>query len=618
MFVPSPIVNSFSVKAYAGDEKTLLAFNFQSADKAKNLAGFTIFCQPPGQVPGFFLENFLQFEDPGKHSQVPAPEKPTSTVNAPVQKYRWTHYPGTAHQGVSPVFGDYTYKVTPRYFDSSGAMQALDSSLSASVTVRLGPFKKGALTLGFTRGYMQSSAYVHHFGKDTPVVPGTKSLEFDTNTQAGTNNGQPVTFAQIYNWMGETAREQVFAVLNKVLNDHTLTIKVFAYDLAEPDVAKILLTLAEQGRARVILDNADLHVTPPGKPKTPEDQFTDLFNQQKKAPSDIVRGSFARYSHDKIFIVVRDGSAIEVLTGSTNFSLTGLYVNANHVLVFEDANVAGHYDQVFEKSWQVLSSNKSPSAAAANAFSGTTLATVPYDSQPGFVPKMQITFSPHTKPDVDKVLGDISNRIMQETHSAKGNVIFAVMQLARSSGSVVDTLGKLHATQSVYSYGISDAPTGIFLYAAGKATGVQVTGKPSNIILPPPFDQVPSLPGHEIHDKFVVCGLNGNDPVVYCGSSNLAGGGEAQNGDNLLAIHDADVATAFAIEALGLVDHYNFLDRMAHPNAKAPKKQGAAAAKKKAGAGVKNAKKKVAKKKPVKKKAPPTKKKVKKSRTGRK
>ena len=91
---------------------------------------------------------------------------------------------------------------------------------------------------------------------------------------------------------------------------------------------------------------------------------------------------------------------------------------------------------------------------------------------------------------------------------------------------------------------------------------------------------MPSLPGHEIHDKFVVCGLNGNDPVVYCGSSNLASGGEAENGDNLLAIHDADVATAFAIEALGLVDHYSFLDRMANPKKpKAPKNNGAPAAK---------------------------------------
>ncbi len=55
---------------------------------------------------------------------------------------------------------------------------------------------------------------------------------------------------------------------------------------------------------------------------------------------------------------------------------------------------------------------------------------------------------------------------------------------------------------------------------------------------------------YEIHDKFVVCGLNGNDPMVYCGSSNLAGGGEARTATTARD-HDADVATAFAIEALG-------------------------------------------------------------------
>jgi hypothetical protein len=233
---------------------------------------------------------------------------------------------------------------------------------------------------------------------------------------------------------------------------------------------------------------------------------------------------------------------------------------------------------------------------------------------------MQITFSPHTKPDATKILDGISDRINQETHSAKGNVIFAVMQIAGASGSVLDTLGKLHATQSVYSYGISDAPTGIFLYAPGKATGVQVTGKPSNVILPPPFDQVPSLPGHEIHDKFVICGLNGNDPVVYCGSSNLAAGGEAANGDNLLAIHDADVAAAFAIEALGLVDHYSFLDRMAHPKPKASDKAGPAGPRKKAQPGAKKTGHKVTKEAAAKKKTATkrsTKRKTGKGRAGR-
>jgi hypothetical protein len=583
--------NSFSVKAYVGDQKTLLAFNFASQDAAKRLAGFTIFCQPPGQVPGYYLSNDLRFEDPGKHQQV-ASESPNSTVNAPIQKYRWTHYPGSAHQGVSPALGDYIFTVTPRYFDSNGSMQALDPALSVPVTVPVGPFKKGSVALGFTRGYMQSGAYVHHFGKSTPVVPKSKQLDFDTSTQAGTDDkGQSVSFAQIYSWMGESAREQAFAVLNRVLNDPGLTLKMFAYDLNEPDIVKTLLTLAEQGRVRIILDNASLHVTAKtAKVKTPEDQFTDLFQQRKKSPSDIVRGSFARYSHDKVFIVSRNGGgAIQVLTGSTNFSLTGFYVNANHVLVFQDANVAGQYDQVFEKSWQVLSNNKSPSSAAAAAFSSTNLATGTYSSQADFVPKMDITFSPHTPADADKILQGISDRVLQETHAAKGNVLFAVMQLTGSQSPVLKTLGDLHATQSVYSYGISDAPAGIFLYSPAQATGVQVTGKPGQVTLPPPFDQVPSPPGHEIHDKFVVCGLNGDDPVVYCGSSNLASGGEAANGDNLLAIHDADVATAFAIEALGLVDHYNFLDRMAAPKKAAPKTKAAPRKQAAAPSGVKKA-----------------------------
>jgi hypothetical protein len=52
----------------------------------------------------------------------------------------------------------------------------------------------------------------------------------------------------------------------------------------------------------------------------------------------------------------------------------------------------------------------------------------------------------------------------------------------------------------------------------------------------------------------------------------LALGGEEENGDNLLAISDGDVATVFAIEALGLIDHFDFLDHTAKGSkAKQPK-----------------------------------------------
>jgi hypothetical protein len=64
--------------------------------------------------------------------------------------------------------------------------------------------------------------------------------------------------------------------------------------------------------------------------------------------------------------------------------------------------------------------------------------------------------------------------------------------------------------------------------------------------------------GQVIHHKFVVCDFNEKSPIVFCGSSNLAEGGEKCNGDNLIAIQDQDVAVCYAVEAIRLYDHYRF------------------------------------------------------------
>lgn len=568
---------SFTVKAYIGDNKTLLAFNFTDQSAAKNLAGFTIQCQPPGK-PSYYLWNELRFPDPTVHAQVTG-EPPQSTANAPIQKYRWVHVTGQFHQGLAPATGNYSYTVTPRYFDANQHMKPLDASLSARVTVPVGPFKKASLALGFTRGYMQSEAFVHHFGKTTRLVPANRDLQFSTSAQAGTHNGQNFTYADIYDWMGASARQQVFDILSEVLSDNSLDLDVFAYDLDEPDVVGGFLKLAAEGRIRIILDSAQLHVThvdsKTKKTVVPlEDTFTAAFQKQKTGNSAIVRGCFDRYSHDKIFIVSKNGTPMKVLTGSTNFSVNGLYVNANHVLVFNDPQVAAEYAKVFDESWQILSKYPKVSKAAANEFSASPLATQPY-AGPASAPRMSINFSPHTAADASKILGGIVNRVNQEASAGNGSVLFAVMQLTGSNTPVYNALNAVHGNPKLYSYGISDAPQGTFLYSAGSEDGVLVTGKPGQTTLPAPFDEVPTPPGHEIHDKFVVCGINGKDPVVWCGSSNLAGGGEAANGDNLLEIHDADVATAFAIEALLLVDHYAFLDRYAKAK-KQPAKSSAA------------------------------------------
>lgn len=557
------------VAAYRGDAKTLLAFDLLTEASREQLAGFTIQVEPPGVDPYYLLNN-LRFEHPGDHAQDPT-EPAFSTINAPLHKFRWVHIPGTVHQGLAPAYGLYTYRVTPRYFDQRGSLKPLDKGLTVELKIDVDRYVSDSVSLGFTRGFTQSQAFVRHFGLKASIKPKDAPLQFDTSAVSGSNaSGDQYTYRQQYEWLGFTAREQIFKLLQGVFDDGALTVDVFAYDLNEPDVVELLLGLAKVKRARIILDDAALHHS--GDGTKPEDQFEALFAKAiGHASADYIkRGKFGRYAHDKVFVVYRDSQPVKVLTGSTNFSVTGLYVNSNHVLVFDDARVAKAYADVFEGAWT--------GNVQKAAFANSELATKVFEFGGNGVPSTSITFSPHTEQIATDILDGLIQRVQAEQHVADGmgSVLFAVMELdAGNKNPVYEALSKLHESRSVFSYGISDNPPGIMLYPVGSATGVLVTGKPINTQLPPPFNQVPNIGGvgHQVHHKFIVCGFNGDDPTVYCGSSNLALMGEQVNGDNLLCIKDTGIAAAFAIEALSLVDHFNFLDSTANgPKAKAASK----------------------------------------------
>jgi hypothetical protein len=541
-----------SLVAYRGDAKTLLAWDL-AEDRRERLAGFTIACKPPGKQQ-YFLWNRLQFEHPDQHAQ-DASEPANSSINAPLHKFRWLHVPGSAHQGLEPVMGTYTYTVTPRHFDADGRLLALDAALGTSVDVLVDGFEQGSLRLAFTRGYVQSQAYVDHFGSKARIVRRGAELLYDTSDVAGTNSaGEEFTYAEEYDWLGFTARTTIFALLEEAIADTQLKLDVFAYDLNEPDIMKKLLVLAEQGRVRVILDNAPLHhdrLNP-----QPEDAFEAKFRQAATGGAAIKRGKFCRFAHDKVMVVSGAAGAKKVLTGSTNFSVSGLYINSNHVLVFDDEPTAHKYADLFQQVWD--------EDVQGRPFIASELSAETFSPPDGVTPPRTITFSPHSEDVATGLLDAIAERIAAEgaKHDATASVMFAVMGLD-GSGPVYPALKELHEQDDVFSYGVSDDPGGIALYVPGQTTGVLVTGTPGDTMLPPPFNQVPSIGSyHQIHHKFVICGFNGLDPVVYCGSSNLALGGEKENGDNLIEIHDGDVATAFALEALALVDHFQFLDRL--------------------------------------------------------
>ncbi len=528
--------DGFSFKVYKGAQMTLLTMDLAQQPATGTFAGFTLEYTGPNS-PRTPIKNLLNFA---------GTDTITSSVDSPFQAFKWVHFPGSYSQNPVP-FGNWDYHATPRFFDVNRKLLPLDAGKTVTVTIPVGDFSKGSLEVGFTRAFLKSQAYASHYGANTKLKPGGDWL-FDMAKKAGAKNGRDFTYEDMYVWLGYTARRQIYEMLDQALNDNTVEVEMFAYDFNDPGVAQRCLDLAAAGRIRVILDNAALHTTQAGKPTTEEDGFEVRFNAAAATGAELFRCRFARYSHCKIIILKKNGAAFRVLTGSTNFSITGLCVNANHVLLFDRPNVAKYYSDVFNNVWQV---------GKAAPFRTTDFSTKTKKFSGGGFPRTEINFSPHDDAHAAAILDQITTQIQKPSTKS---VLFAVMEMGdTSTGTLIRALRDLHKNDSIYTYGVTDNSSGdISLYKPGRKNGLLIDASRAKRELPPPFKTEASLPGHAIHHKFVITNFNRSTARVWCGSSNLALGGEKDNGDNLICIKDQDVATAFAIEAMRLADHYNF------------------------------------------------------------
>jgi len=536
--------NGLTVRAYRGDAMTLLAFNLDEQKNTPDFVGFTIEFVVPGGTKKFSQTNMLNFD---------GIDEARPSTQAPFQKFRWLHVPGSRFQPLNETkYGIYTYHISPRYWDTTNdKLKPIDNSLTVSLDIKVDTFDEEDIQVSFTRGFTTSQAYVGRFGDNSNIIPPGSALIPDINVVSGTDpKGHTYTFKDQYEWMGFKAREKTLTLLDEVIADNKLSVEIFAYDFNEPAVMDRLLKLAAKGRIKMILDNStstkEGETIGHGAPSSTETKFFNQFKNVKVNGAAIVRGKFSRLQHHKVIIVKKDNVPVKVLTGATNFSITGFCVNANHVIIFDSPKVAQKYHEVFEASW---------GTAKMKAFRGTTLSQKAFKFSPPDTPLSIINYAPHEEARTTEILDAITSRI----DKAKSAVLFSVMSLASNTGgSVVPKLREVHKNPDIFTYGVSDSVKGVSLYKPGRKNGLLINAQSLKNVLPPPFDKEVKIKAHNIHHKFVVVDFNKPTAVVYCGSSNLALGGENSNGDNLIEIRNQEIATVFAIEALRLVDHYHF------------------------------------------------------------
>jgi PLD-like domain len=503
-------------KLYRGEGVALLAFDLDQADAPDDFVGFTVEVKYPGSDHWGALHNRLSFDYP------PDLERPRSykSTEAPFQKYRWIHVPTNIPDG------EFRYRVSARYMDGQGQLSTgavVENAISLKpVTIQ------GFVNVAFTRGFASSQAYAARFGNETGILPATGA------PAAASLQHNMAPFQEHYDWLGFETRRLIYQLLDDVAADPALTLDAMIYESKEPEILNRMAALGNRMRA-IIDDHGDQ-----GDADSCETlSATTLTN----AGATVKRMHFGRQQHNKVLIVRRNGQAFRVLAGSTNFSLRGLYIQANNALLFDDQTIAGRFAEVFDAYWTA------PKTFRQNALSQQwwTVRDLPGS-------KVQACFSPHSD-------GNLSlTPIAQAVEEAESSVLYSVVFLNQLTGSVRDALEEL-MQRSLFSYGVAQRTSGLTVFKPDGSRGLLPFAYLADNA-PVPFDAEwhGNTTGHSnmVHHKFVVTDFNGASPKVFTGSSNMAKGGEHDNGDHLLCIEDRKIAIAYAIEALRLFDHFHF------------------------------------------------------------
>lgn len=509
-------------KLYRGEGAALLAFDLAPDLATEAFVGFSIEVRYPGADQWGVLHNRLHFDYP------PTPDRPRMfpSTEAPFQKFRWIHVPSE----IQPGF--FRYRVTACYMDAQGALSkgvSVESQISLEAQTL-----SGFVNIGFTRGFASSQAYGDRFNNEARILPPagappSAALALDM-----------APFERNYQWLGFEARQLIIGVLEQVAADPELTLDALIYESKEPDLLRRLEQLGP--RLRAIIDDH-------GDQKAADSCESISAERLSAAGAQVKRLHFSSQQHHKVLVVRRAGKAIRVLGGSTNFALRGLYIQANNVLLFDDETVAGKFAEVFDAYWD------SPATFRQHPLAQQWWVV---RDEPGS--KVALCFSPHA--DSALSLDPIADCIEQ----ASSSVLYSIVFLNLINGKVRTALDEL-MQRSLFSYGVAQRIGKLAVRKPDGSVGLLPFAYLAKNVPEPFRSEWSGNPGNMVHNKFVVTDFNGANPTVFTGSSNLAGGGEKNNGDHLIRIEDRKVAVVYAIEALRLFDHFHFRANAQQPGA---------------------------------------------------
>jgi phosphatidylserine/phosphatidylglycerophosphate/cardiolipin synthase-like enzyme len=463
----------------------------------------------------------------------PDPQHPESSATSPLRRFTWTDH-GLPDKSVV------AYKVIPVVAPGTAA-QAPQVNLAspASNTVTITGDVGNGFECYFNRGMILSQFMAHYLKGDFSNAA--------LNKFKAALNADPDKENNIRTFLGGPLRGQLVQLLETAKSTGG-QVFMSVFELSDNLLIERLTQLGKN--AHIILSN--------GAHKSASDDENSAARATLKPVCDVSDRMLPSgyLAHNK-FAVFTDSNTkpLKVITGSTNWSPTGLCTQMNNGIVFDDTAIA----QIFLDQWHRIQQEKSLPTPPALKTLNDKLKPVPAKD-------VDVWFTPTTgAPEMDAVTDLVAKAeegVLFLMFQPGGSPIEnSILQLKNDKPNlfvkgVISTMDQKDETKaSVTLVGRNGKPVPPLTVV--QPAGISSVGDWAAEVSRKQF--LTSIGFAIVHSKAVVIDPNGDNPVVITGSHNFSETASTKNDENLVIIqNNPALALAYAVNIQSVYDSYEF------------------------------------------------------------
>lgn len=504
-------MSAAKVKVIANCDQAYLAWKYEEA--IPDCIGFAIFRKLNAESDAVAepLPNKVGFVD---QSHEPGEQRPSTEW--PIQRFTWADFTVGRGDRVS-------YKIVPMVLVDGKLRKNEKDASDWTDEIAIDTGKQ--LQAFFNRGVISSQFF--NYLRST-LGNGKKSVK--SIVDGGAN--------EVRDFLGGYLSAELMALLDTVRDDPNLTLYGALYELQQSDLIEKLAAIGK--RAHVVLANGSFKTA--GEDKN--EHSREVLREGGVEVFDRIV-SPNHFGHNK-FLVIKEGETFKhTLSGSTNWTPGGLFSQVNNALVVKDNEEIA---QVYFAAWEKLRDAGNSSVDAA---------LLKYNSEPrpgGDFP--HVWFSPKKQTgDLDEV-----EAMMDEAES----ILFLMFNPGPKNTLFNKVLELQQRENPPFIHGVinQDPGMGSQLIFFHQENTIKANW---DEILPPKISEDFGFWTMEqgagmvtIHSKVMVIDPFGENAAVALGSNNFGPKASTRNDDNLIIIKDKKLVEEYAVNILGVYDHYRW------------------------------------------------------------